>query len=230
MKKGFSLIEVVFAIVIIAISLMSVPMLLKQSSKSDEFSIMQEAILATSTKMGNILSYPWDANSYDSTNAILRTLDIHNGDNELNRVTTGVNDNNLRVGHIYQSKRRRFFDYNGGTGRVFPNHTVGATPNSINYFHNKSETIGGSDAYDYKDAGMTMASKVFYVSDVANYSQIHLVSNISSATINNITGPRDTNIKMVQITTTSPNLNHTLTLRCYTCNIGQAKLLTRTKP
>jgi len=228
LKKGFSLIEVVFAIVIISISLMSVPMLLKQSSKSDEFSIMQEAILATSTKMGNILSYPWDSNSYDSANAILRTLDIHNGDNELNRVTTGVNDNNLRQGHIYQSKRRRFFDF-ASVGRVYPNNSVGAAANSINYFHGKSETIGGSDAYDYKDAGMTINSSVFYVSDVAHYSQTHLVSSINTFTINNIIGAQDTNIKMVQITTTSPNLNHSLTLRCYTCNIGQSKLLTRTK-
>jgi len=227
LKKGFSLIEVVFAIVIISISLMSVPMLLKQSSKSDEFSIMQEAILATSTKMGNILSYPWDSRSYDSTNAILRTLDIHNGDSELNRVT-GSRDSNLRRGHIYQDKRRKFFDFTS-VGRVYPNHSIGATANSINYFHGKSVSIGGSDAYDYKDANMNMASSVFYVSDVANYSQRHIVSSVNTTTINNIMGVRDTNIKMVQITTNSPKLNHNLTLRCYTCNIGQSKLLTRTK-
>ncbi len=231
MKRGFSLIEVVFAIIIIAISLMSIPMLLKESAKSNEFSMMQEAILATSTKMGNILSYPWDKNSYDRTNKILRTLDVStNGDSELTR-NPGVNDDNLRKGHIYADKRRRFFD-NINPGAKFPDTSITPTnKQSINDFHGEIKTIGGSGGFDYKDANMSMTSNVYYVNDSADYSQTSVVANIASSTINPITNNvNSTNIKMVEVTTSMPSLGQNILFRSYLSNIGQSKLLTRTKP
>lgn len=230
MKRGFSLIEVVFSIVIIAISLMSVPMLLKESAKSNEFSMMQEAILATSTKMGNILSYSWDKNSYDSSNKILRTLDVLNGNVALDRVI-GVNDSNLRIGHIYADKRRRFFDYDSGAGIKKPD--IGTTPlnkQSINDFHGETTTISGSGGFDYKDKNMKMTSNVYYVNDSANYNQTNFVANITPSTTNPITSnAQSTNIKMVEVNTTMPTLGQSIILRSYLANIGQAKLLTRTK-
>ncbi len=233
MKRGFSLIEVVFAIVIIAISLMSVPMMLKQSAKSEEFSIIQEVILATATKMDNILSYPWDKNSYDTTNKILRTLDVSSGDSELARVVTAplsTRDNNLRVGQIYKSKRRRFFDYSTYTSKV-PDTSINNSPKeSINDFYNKTFTISGSGAYDYKDSGMSMVSKIYYVGDSATYSQAPVLSaSIGISSTTPITNINSTNIKMIEINATSPMLNKSLILRSYMFNIGQSKLLTRTK-
>ncbi len=230
MKRGFSLIEVVFAIIIIAISLMSVPMLLKESAKSNEFSMIQEAILATSTKMGNILSYPWDKNSYDSTNKILRILDVKAGDSELNRVTSGINDNNLRIGCIYLNKRRRFFDYIN-PGVVYPDTTVNnSNKQSINDFHDESKNIGGSGAFDYKDKNTSITSKIYYISDNIDFSQTSITASLNPSTLNPITNNKNsTNIKMVQIRTTMPNLGKSIVLRSYLSNIGQSKLLTRTK-
>ena len=192
MKKAFSLIEVVFAIVVIAISLMSVPMLLKQSSSSDEASIIQESVLASSTKIGNILSFPWDSASFDTTNKVLRVLDVTSGDSELNRVST-LNDGNGRIGHIYADKRRRFFDTPKN-----PSASI-TTMDSISYFHNKTATIGASGAYDYKDSGITMASKVFYIGDSSTYSNKNINFTISTTPVTN-----STNIKMIELNTTSP--------------------------
>ena len=228
MKKGFSLIEVVLAIVIIAISMMSVPMLLKQSSKSNEFSIIQESILATSTKLGNILSYSWDKNSYDASNAILRTLDVKNGDSELDRVI-GSNDNNLRIGHIFYDGRRRFFDFSS-IGRVYPDNIVNAAKVSINDFHNQTSTISGGGAYDYKDSSISIKSAIYYISDNANYNNQNINFTFTTPTNRPITTANySTNIKMIVMTTTSPLLGHSLTLRTFESNIGQSNLLTRTK-
>jgi prepilin-type N-terminal cleavage/methylation domain-containing protein len=217
LKKAFSLIEVVFAIIIVAISLMSVPMLLKQSSKSDEASIIQESVLASSTKMGNILSFPWDSASYDTTNKVLRVLDVSNsGDSELARDTTSLNSN-YRKGHIVADKRRRFFD-------SVTNPTASTTTmDNISYFHNKTATIGGSGAYDYKDSGITMASKVFYINDNTNYSNKNINFTVRTTPIVN-----STNIKMIELTTTSPLLGRSFVLRTFSCNIGQSGLLERT--
>jgi len=107
MKKGFSLIEVIFAIVIISISVMSIPMLITQSEKGNQFTIIQESVLAAKTKIGNIISFQWDEKSYDASNDIIRIVEVSNGDSAFSRDTT-TRDGNLRVGNIYQDDRRRF--------------------------------------------------------------------------------------------------------------------------
>jgi len=221
LKKAFSLIEVVFAIIIISISLMSVPMLLKEAGKSDEHSIIQESILAASTKMGNILSYPWDDSSYDTTNNVLRVLDVSpSGDSELARDGASVNQN-YRKGHIVADKRRRFFDSIANPGGVFPNN---GTTDNVSAFDGATATIAASGAYDYKDSGITMSSKVFYISDSANYS-----SQDITFTLNNTSLANSTNIKMIELNTTSPVLGKSFILRTFVCNIGQANLMERTK-
>jgi len=83
-RKGFTFIELVVAIVVIGIALMSVPLLLSQASKSDEFSLNQEAVLAGSTKIGNILTFPWDDKLVNSL-SVKHILDVTHGDSELNR-------------------------------------------------------------------------------------------------------------------------------------------------
>ena len=233
MKRAFSLIEVVFAIVIIAISLMSVPMLLQESAKSNEFSFMQEAILATSTKMGNILSYSWDKNSYDKENRIIRVLDVLNGDSELKRVVKTpdyIRDNNLRVGHIFKNQRRRFYDYLN-PGFVYPDTTVNlSNKQGINDFYGDSEVLGGSGSFDYKDKKMKLISYIYFVSDRADYSKIHINANISASLKSPITSNiKSTNIKMIEVNTTMPSLSKNIVLRTYLCNIGQSKLLSRKK-
>lgn len=237
MKRAFSLIEVVFAIVIIAISMMSVPMLLKQSSKSDENSIIQEGILAASTKMGNILSYPWDGNSYDSTNKVLRVLDVKNGDSELSRLVTlpvYTNDNNLRKGHIYADRRRKFFDYKSFTS-VFPSTAINIlNPQSINDFFLASKVLGDdantTNTFDYKDTSLKMTTSVYYVSDSTDYSKKKISISFSTpmAKFPVNSNVNSTNIKMIELNTTSPLLNNrTFILRTFICNIGQAGLLER---
>ena len=218
MKKGFSLIEVVFAIVIIAISMMSIPILLSQSTKSNQYSVIQEAILASATKIDNIRSYFWDSASYDNSNKIIRVLDVSTGDSELNRVTTSLNSN-YRKGHIVRNRGRRFFDsilY----GTVSPANGNGG----IDEFNGKTETIGGSGAYDYKDSAMSINSKVFYISDSVNYSQKNITFTVSTSA-----STTPSNIKMIELNTTMPSLNQSFIQRAFMCNIGQADLITRTK-
>ena len=69
---------------------------------------------------------------------------------------------------------------------------------------------------------MTLQSKVFYISDKADYASKNVKFNISPI-------PRlvSTNIKMIELNTTSPMLNKSFILRTIVCNIGQSKLLER---
>ena len=242
MKKGSSLIEIIFAIVIISISMMSVPMILKQNTKSGESAIMQEAILATSTKMGNILSYSWDKNSYDAKNGILRTVDVKNGDSHLAR-SNESNNSNLRMGNIFFTIGRKFFDCNNFMGMInfnknksncngitYPDTTVNHKNKvSINDFHNETVTISGGGSYDYKDSNLSIKSAIYYIPDSANYDDTNIHFTFTTPTNTPITSDKSTNIKMIVTTANSPMLKRKLTLRAYEANIGQAILSTRTK-
>ena len=64
LKKGFSLIELVLAIVIVAITLASLPKIVSQTQKSNELAIKQELTYSAKTLMGRIVSMPWDSTAF----------------------------------------------------------------------------------------------------------------------------------------------------------------------
>lgn len=59
-KNGIAMIELIFAIVIIGVTLMSAPMLINQSINSSNIAMQQEAITATASHNGMILTKYWD--------------------------------------------------------------------------------------------------------------------------------------------------------------------------
>jgi prepilin-type N-terminal cleavage/methylation domain-containing protein len=62
-KSAFTMIELIFAIVIIAISVMSLPMMTQINASGIEKGYVQEAIFASSAEIHQALSHRWDANS-----------------------------------------------------------------------------------------------------------------------------------------------------------------------
>jgi prepilin-type N-terminal cleavage/methylation domain-containing protein len=100
-KPAFTLIELIFAIVIIGISVISLPMMIQATSRGIENSIVQEAIFAASSELMGASAGYWDTNSM-SDNAVSnlsRVIDINNSCVD-----------NLRPGHIPQPLHRRCVD------------------------------------------------------------------------------------------------------------------------
>ncbi len=219
-KKGFTFIELIIAIVVIGIALMSVPLLLSQSSRSDEFSINQEAILAATTKMGDILTYPWnDTNS----SGVLHVFDVTKGDSELNRTAT---DKNRRIGHFKEKYRRKFYDQITEANSTL-GHDKDNDFNDIDDFNGQSTLVTGGGSGDYL-MDLNLSVSVFYIrNDDVNYSQHPL--NLGELNISSHTPT--TNIKMVEVNVSD---NHTgdriTTLKAFSCNIGSYQLLYRTFP
>jgi len=218
-KKGFTFIELVVAIVVIGIALMSVPLMLSQASKSNEFSINQEAILAGATKIGDILTYPWNETN---SSTIQYIFDVTKGDSDLNR---SKNDNNRRIGNFKAKYRRKFYNQRTEANATL-GHDKGNEYDDIDDFNGVSEIINGSGTGDYL-MDLNLSTKVFYISDDANYSSsptLNFDLNISSAT-------PTTNLKMIEVKVYN-NTNHELitTLRAFSANIGSYELLYRTFP
>lgn len=69
MKKGFTLIELIFTIVILAITTMAIPRIVAQTAESNLFAVKQELVLSAKTLLARIGKAPWDTNYITSENS-----------------------------------------------------------------------------------------------------------------------------------------------------------------
>jgi prepilin-type N-terminal cleavage/methylation domain-containing protein len=225
-RSGFSLVELVLSIVVIAIALMTVPLMIGQGAKSNQYALVQESILAARTKMGNILSYKWDDCASSASASIVRVIDVTAGDSQLDRNTTL-----RRVGHIDEDLRRRMSDTEvnatlGQEGGIF---------DDIDDFDGESTTVSTVGAstpegeFDYLDKDLNLTTSIAYISDDANYSQQTLTFDFNVSTTGTFSAANSTNIKMVELNATSANRDFPFVFRIFSCNIGQSKLLERVK-
>ena len=61
MKRAFTMIELILTIVILAISTMAIPRIIKQTAELNEFAIEQEMIYHAKTRLSHIMQAPWDS-------------------------------------------------------------------------------------------------------------------------------------------------------------------------
>ena len=99
-KLAFTMIELIFAIVVIGISIMSLPIMTNIIDKGVENNLNQEAIFAASAKLMDATSGYWDENSMQDANKSYASRVI-NIDGDCNATTK------LRAGHINQAYHRR---------------------------------------------------------------------------------------------------------------------------
>ena len=100
-RSAFTLIELIFAIVIIAISVVSLPIMNQAIGKGIDANLVQEAIFAAATELNEAVTANWDDNSTEagSTNLYARVIDINGS--SCNGTT------HLRIGHISGVEKHR---------------------------------------------------------------------------------------------------------------------------
>lgn len=99
-KSAFTMIELIFAIVIIGISVLSLPMMTQVISQGIEKNLVQEAIFGASAELNQVLSYQWDENAMDSNDTLAKVA----WTSDCNTITK------LREGHINQPLHRKCVD------------------------------------------------------------------------------------------------------------------------
>lgn len=127
-RAAFTLIELIFAIVIISIAVVSLALMIEVNNKEMEDNMAAEAIFAASTELMSAAAGYWDANSmYDyNVSHLSRVIDIG---------STCNNDSNssryrLRLGHIAQPFHRRCVENN--ITEVSPANLPSATLTNLN--------------------------------------------------------------------------------------------------
>lgn len=191
--KAFTLIELIFAIVVIAIAVLSLPTMNQTVSKGIESNIVQEAIFAASTELNQAVTYFWDDNSITENDSLARVIWIDDTDCD--------NDTKLRIGHINQELHRRCNDNNS----TRPTHTKEVeTPDDLDDIadsSDKSLVIGDITSSGYKDS---YSSKLTVTRD-ADFGE----------TDNN------PNIKMIRVEVKNSAGSLVTRLDTYSCNIGE---------
>jgi len=230
MKRGIAMIELIFALVIMGIVLLSAPMLIQQSINSGNVALQQESISALATHMEMILTMHWDENNSDLQAGISPILDT-------NRTPFDFNLSTLPAGLVGVTGRSERV----GTGIILipsislgkdSNETTFADFDDIDDFNNESFGLmlfngenTTADIGDYVDKDVNISTTVTYNEDRPssgnfNYTlhQVKLENNISTIIGN------PTNIKFITSTLTSNSgveeLEKNITLKAFSCNIG----------
>ena len=108
-RHAFTMIELIFAIVIIAISVMSLPMITQVTSSAIEKNLAQEAVFSAVAEINIATTYTWDENSlldFDS-NASIDELSRVINNNGTQCSDSGIDDSNgddimRRSGHVHR--------------------------------------------------------------------------------------------------------------------------------
>ena len=196
-KSAFSMIELIFAIVIIGVSVISLPMMTQVTSKAIEENLVQEAVFAASTELNQIVSYYWDENSVDNSDSLSKVID----NSDCNDTTR------LRVGHINQPLHRRCLDSNATN----PSLTLGSDGGDRDDI---DDNIVSNEAIFIAESGNVASAEGYK----KNYNKTINVEYTNFG----VTTAASKNIKKITVTISDTEDNTTITkLSTYSANIGE---------
>lgn len=193
-RSAFTMIELIFAIVVISIAVVSLPMMTQATDKGIASNIVQEAIFATATITNASTSYYWDQSSLEDFAFANRAQVVNTGD-------CVAGPPNQRIGHI---NRECLVD---NTTTPFN----GVDPNSLEW---------ASSVYNNTPILTGTAGKATYKN---SYNMTVAVRNCKTAgtctQFGNEAGNED--LKELEVSVTQEGSSEKLVvLKAYTANIG----------
>ena len=229
-RPAIAMIELIFAIVIIGLVLMSAPMLMQTASKSGYVAMQQEGISEAASRVNMIMGYPWDeANVDDNTsNVLLQTGSSTSGLTEQNRTIGVLTVEGYRPGTPIESLRNFKAP---GNSRLNASSTLSSESDEddIDDFIGTVglKLAGAGTGADYIESNATIATSIIYLGDDTNESGY---SHNSITYIPDFDHPKaSSNIKGITVSLTSAStspseLDKNITLRAFSCNIGGYEL------
>ena len=235
-RPASAMIELIFAIVVMGIALLSAPMMLETAGKSNNVAFEQESIAIVAAQVSSMLTYAWDEQN-TQTFAPRGILTVSStGDSRLDGNNRHLNI--LRKTSVLPSATTATFGMNREneiTGGIIH---FEAIPDDVDDFDNTDSNLtiaeSGSQASqfgDIMDTSIRIRTQVTYLDDTAKYANATGVFAFSK----NVEGDWDaitagsTNIKLITTTLSSSNVaGKKIKLRAFMCNMGAAQPNTRT--
>jgi hypothetical protein len=209
-KRGIAMIELIFAIVVIGIVLLSTPMLIQQSVNSGYVALQQESIAAVSSHTRMLLSKPWQ-NIDNSTNISKSLKEL-----KPEEISFGRNfDRNLTILPIGADLNDTYpNDIDDYDTKSFSIHNV-ATTNAI--------------SGDYIDQNITISTDITFTNDsrdIVKRSAGSVIDIGNSIYNNQDIYPNRSYIKFVKVNLSTrnkdiPELEKNITLNAFSCYLGK---------
>ena len=216
--KAIAMIELIFAIVIIGITLLSVPNLIYQASESGYTTMQQESIAAAASDLSLILSREWDENgtSDEYHTPILTT-------------TNGVTALSTRPG----ARSRSFFT---GIGGPFPASAIGA--DVVGDIDDIDDVDGITDGkvilvdggQDLIDIDIRIATNVDYILDAATWNTTATNFNFPTGTAGGTSNIKKITIMLETDSPAAEFADKKIVFNAFSSNIGSYKLERRELP
>jgi len=243
-KPAIAMIELIFALVIMGIVLMSAPLLIQQSIRSGNVALQQEAIAAAASQTSIILSMHWDEQNSNLPIGTSPLLDTNRAPFDFNLTSLpaglvgvsgrNIEDNNAtlpptafsdfgpdesNLSDTNESDYSKFDDVDD-----YQNSTFG-----LMVFNTESTT---TDIGDYIDVNITMKTTINYTEDRPNSMSTTpldiLGPTIAMGHFINHTpldgGVSMSNIKFITVNLSSNSgikeLEKNITMEAFSCNIG----------
>lgn len=239
LRPATAMLELVFALVIIGIVLMSAPAVISTANKSGFVALQQEAISAAATEIGMIMTYHWDEGDTDQN--LSAPILLTNGNAGLNAIVDLAGNNlGIRAGSSLGTKRS-FFSSVGTQINTTAINALGFDNGDVNIsddiddFDNTNTVLNNIQAGavisegDYVDSRLTINTTVDYISDTLSTNDYRGVGgNAIAFNLNTQTNasPTTTNIKRIRVNLTTPNrqIDTNILLFAFSCNIGTYEL------
>jgi hypothetical protein len=203
------MIELIFAIVVIAIALLSVPLMIETNNRALERSLAQEAVFLASSVLSVATTEAWDTMSIVDTGesdvyVASKILDVNDADSGSSYARATINGeiSNIRIGGLREDKHRQFFDYNSSKAASEQPKPVGDADFDPTIDDSVASIAGYKSAYG-------VSGRRVYVDDATD------VFTTPAA------GLAVSNLKMTEISISDDD-GEVAKLRAYTANIGEA--------
>lgn len=249
LRKGIAMIELIFAIVILGITMMSAPMLISQSSKSNLVAFQQESIALAASQTAALMTHAWDENNtVDAVGAALSILfvppvvDGGIADDALSATAPAPSPaNTIRGNPIFPNARlRRFNPALNLFATPFLGQDGAEADDDIDDFIANPLTLQGvilnnANQGEYMDVNITLNTAVVYANDAAVYNIAGMIvaPDLAPVPVVDSTSQGLTNIKSVTVTliSNSPAVelaDKTIIMNAFICNIGAVNIPTVT--
>jgi len=211
-KKAIAMIELIFALVIMGIVLMSAPMLIQQSIKSSNIALQQEAIVAAASQTSIILSMHWDENNTNLPAGESPILDVNN-----------VGANFLPAG----LSGGVFGRTSSHAGDILRPSVIGIDTNATDTNETDRMKLDDVDDYNGQSFGLLLYNSENTSADVGEYvdTDINITATVDYIE-NNFSAPAAgfSDVKFITVNLTSnqniPELEKNITMEAFSCNIG----------
>jgi len=228
LRPAIAMIELIFAIVIMGITMMSAPMLISTATQSTYVALQQEGINEAASRVNMIMGYAWDENNTDDR-YVPQILHVTNGDNALD-----VNGNTARRIGIPTKSQRTFISSDGSVSDLNASSTLGSDAGDLDdiddFIGDIALNLIQAAAVDYTErATININTAVTYVSDSTSSGYDQTIITYSPFAAN----ATSSNVKAITVTLTSTDvanadvLKKTIILRAFSCNIGGYEFKTR---